>query len=406
MTQRKIVPGGSGDAAGAGAGAGAGAAGGERVGLLLSGAAGRGPYQAGALAELLPTLVADGHRPVVLVGTSSGAITAALCAQFADQAAADAGQSVVDIWVQLGDVFRNPLLSPKPAGPLIARLMGGWFVDPVDALLDTTPLWQRARKVFAAGRVAANIDRGRVRSLAVAATACPIAGSAARTRLFVQGDPPRRAPRGHAVDVVPAVLTVDHLLASAAIPVLFPPVYLKDPPAGRGYHIDGGVRLNAPLDAALALGVDRIVVISGHSVDPPPQPPLEIPGDPPDLAATTAMTLRAVLADALSDDLQALRRKNKKASAPAANPSPYQVVPYLLVAPRDGEIAQLASGAFRPSGPTDPYWAIGHLLDSLGGGSGRDELLSLILFNRQYAQQQVDRGREHAKAALAAGWQT
>ena len=401
MTPRKMVPGGTEDAAGAGV-----AAGGERVGLLLSGAAGRGPYQAGALAELLPTLVADGHRPVVLVGTSSGAITAALCAQFADQPAADAGQSVVDIWVRLGDVFRNPLLSPKPAGPLIARLVGGWFVDPVDALLDTTPLWQRARKAFEADRVGANIDSGRVRSLAVAATACPVGGTAARSRLFVQGEPPRRAPRGHAVDVVPAVLTVDHLLASAAIPVLFPPVYLKDPPAGRGYHIDGGVRLNAPFDAALALGVDRLVVVSGHSVDPSPQHALEIPGDPPDLAATTAMTLRAVLADALSDDLQALRRKNHKASAPADYPSPYQVVPYLLVAPGDGEIAKLAAGAFRPAGPTDPYWAIGRLLDSLGGGSGRDELLSLILFNRQYARQQVDLGREHAKAALAAGWRT
>ncbi|NMI00158.1 patatin-like phospholipase family protein [Pseudonocardia acidicola] len=278
---------------------------GERVGLLLSGAAARGPYQAGALAELLPTLLADGHRPVVLLGTSSGALTAALFAQFAHQPAAQAGQSVVDTWTGFGDVFENPLFPPMPAAPVITRLLGGRlvgrFVRPTDALLDTTPLRKRATREFTPEQVADNIDRGLVRSLAVAATVCPPAGSAARSRLFVQGAQPVRALRGHAVDVVPAALGVDHLLASAAIPAVFPPEYIDDPPASSGYYIDGGVRLNAPFDAALAMGIDRLVVISGHSVNPSPAPPLPGPGTPPDLAATAAIALRAVLADALSE---------------------------------------------------------------------------------------------------------
>ncbi|NMH97999.1 hypothetical protein [Pseudonocardia acidicola] len=79
---------------------------------------------------------------------------------------------------------------------------------------------------------------------------------------------------------------------------------------------------------------------------------------------------------------------------------------YLLVAPKDGQLAKLAARTFRPCGPTDPYWAIGRTLDALGSGIGRDELLSLIYFNRTYAEQQVGLGREDAKAALAAGWQT
>lgn len=69
---------------GAGASETGAAGGGARVGLVLSGGRRAGPYQAGVLAELLPTLEADGHRPVVLLSTSSGAITAGLCAQFAD----------------------------------------------------------------------------------------------------------------------------------------------------------------------------------------------------------------------------------------------------------------------------------------------------------------------------------
>ncbi|HXV92768.1 MAG TPA: patatin-like phospholipase family protein [Pseudonocardia sp.] len=375
---------------------------GERVALLLSGAAARGPYQAGALAELLPALVAEDHRPVVLLGTSSGAVTAALLAQFADQPPADAGQSVVDTWVGFGDVFRNPLTSPKPALPILARLLGGdladRFVPPVQALLDTAPLRERAHTVFDPRRVAANIAAGSVETLAVAATACPSGGSAARSSLFVQGAQPRRAVRGHAVDVVADAVTVDHVLASAAIPILFPPVRIPGRP---GWFIDGGVRLNTPFDAALAMGVDRIVVISGHSVVPPAAPPPQA-DTPPDLAAAAAISLRAVLTDALSDDLESLRRKNRRAAGGAG----YQQVRHLVVAPEDGELARLAAGTFGPCGPSDPYWAIGRLLDSLGSGTGRDELLSLIFFDPAYAQQQVDLGRRHARAALGAGWQT
>jgi hypothetical protein len=158
------------------------------------------------------------------------------------------------------------------------------------------------------------------------------------------------------------------------------------------------VRLNAPLDAALAMGVERLVVISGHSVEPPPVPPMPA-GRPPDLAESAAIAVRAVLADALGDDLQSLRRKNARADR-----SGYQVVPHLVVAPADGELARLAADTFDPAGPADPYWTIGRLLDSLGSESGRDELLSLILFQRDYARRQVECGRRDARAALDGGW--
>lgn len=159
------------------------------------------------------------------------------------------------------------------------------------------------------------------------------------------------------VDVVPAALTVAHLLASAAIPALFPPVHVAEPPAYAGYYEDGGVRLNAPLDAALAMGIGRLVVVSAHSLVPPPVPPAG-PGLPPDLAASAAMAVRAVLADALGDVLASLRRKNSRGQHP--------VIEHLLVAPRDGELAAIAAESFDPSGPGDPNWTIGRLLDAMG----------------------------------------
>ena len=225
-------------------------------------------------------------------------------------------------------------------------------------------------------------------------TVCPPAGSAARTRLFVQGALPQRELHDY-VDVVPTDLSVDHLLASAAIPMMFPPVHVAQPADVAGYYVDGGVRLNAPFDAAVAMGVERLVVVSGHSVDPPPTPPVTA-GNPPDVAAGAAISVRAVLADALSDDLRSLRRKN-------ARPR-YRKVHHLVVAPQDGELARLAAAAFHPSGPADPYWTIGRLLDSLGDGVGRDELLSMILFQREYAAALVECGRRDARAALAEGW--
>lgn len=367
----------------------------ERVGLVLSGAAARGPYQAGALAVLLPALAAHGQRPVVLLGTSSGGITAALVAQCADLPADEAGRAVEEIWIGFGDVFRNPLCTPGPAAAVLARLAGLGVVGAPDALLDVTPLRERAAALFRPDRIAANLAGGRIESLAVAATVCPPARSAARSRLFVQGRSPAPA---RAVDVVPVDVALDHLLASAAIPGMFPPVLIDEPPVGAGWYVDGGVRLNAPLRPAVDLGVDRLVVISGHSLDPPPVPPLAGPYRPPDIASTAAMAVRAILADALGDDVDTLHRKNHRAG--------HRVVPHLVVAPADGDLAALAAETFAPAGPWDPYWVIGRLLDSLGEGGGRDELLSLVLFRQAYAEGLADQGRRDATATLATGWRT
>ncbi|MGD9527230.1 patatin-like phospholipase family protein [Pseudonocardia sp.] len=375
----------------------------ERVGLVLAGAAARGPYQAGALSVLVPALRAAGHEPVVILGTSSGAINAALLAQFADTGD-EAGAHVADVWARFGPVFTNPLYTASTLRLLGRTLVAGTpaeeLVGPAAALLDTAPLHRRAAELFDGGRVAGNVAAGRPRTLAVAATTCPTGGAAARSRLFVHGEPLPAELTDPAVDVVPvATMSIEYLLASAAIPVLFPPEYVSEPADVRGWYVDGGVRLNAPLGAALAAGVTRVVVVSGHSAAVPPRPEPVDPGTRPDMAASTAVSLRAVLADALTDDLQALGRRNREAERG------YRTVPYLLVAPEDGVLARIAAEVFRPSIlPPDAFWAIGRILDVLGDGPGRDELLSLVLFDPEYAEQQLTLGRVHAQQALAAGW--
>jgi hypothetical protein len=87
-----------------------------------------------------------------------------------------------------------------------------------------------------------------------------------------------------------------------------------------------------------------------------------------------------------------MRRTNKRAS------TAHRVVPHLLTAPPDGELAGLAAKSFAPTSPADPYWPVGRLLDALGATPGRDELISLIFFQREYAKLLVEAGRRDARA--------
>jgi NTE family protein len=374
------------------------------LGLVVSGAAARGPYEAGAVAEVLRALPAE--QPLVLLGTSSGAITVGLLAQYAREGLL-AGERVVEVWQGAHEVYTNPSLTLPVTGVRLAARFAGWPRGEVSSILDVAPLRRLAHDEFHPDAVADAVDGDtRVRSVGVAATVCPPDGTAARTRLFVDGLQPC-GDSGYATDVVPTRLRAEHLLASAAIPGLFEPVEITQPPDHRGWYVDGGVRLNAPLEAALAFGVSELIVVSGHSVRP-----AAVPGHlarrPPDLDAAAAVAIRAVLTDALGDDIQALARHNRTARRLMSQFSlsegdlPQRPVPFRVIAPGDGDLAKLAAGAYtaRTRGPWDPAWGIERLLAAGGSGVGHDELLSMVFFDPEYARSQVERGRADAVAAM------
>lgn len=369
------------------------------LGLVVSGAAARGPYEAGAVAEILRHLPAD--RPLVLLGTSSGAITVALLAQYADDGTR-AGERVAEVWARVHDVYTNPVRTLPALGASLAARAAGLGGGRVSSVLDVAPLRAVAGREFDAELTARIVGGPRVRSLAVAATVVPDRGAAARTRLFVAGAPPEPGTQ-HATDVVATRVEVEHLLASAAIPVLFPPVWV-DTPGVSGWYVDGGVRLNAPLQEALRFGVSELVVVSGHALTPAPVP-AQIATPVPDLDLAAAVSVRAVLTDALGDDIEALRRRHALVRDLAPDPLPDHLrpVPFRVVAPPDGELAALAGAAYRSRrrGPWDAAWGIDRLLAAGGDGPGRDELLSLVLFDPDYAAAQIERGRAHARAVMA-----
>lgn len=406
----------------------------ERVAVVLSGAAARGAFQAGALATLMPALAAEGLSPTIWLGTSAGSINAALWGSYVDDGVAQAAEQVNRTWARMGrgNVMTHPatslVLRDAPAFVLSSLGLGAGLTS----LLDTAPLAATAADVLDTDRLAANVDSGVVDAVGVVATRIPppaadpqAEGPAhARTVVFIDSATLDVAPVNdpdRAVDAAPGRVQADHVLASCAIPLGFPPQWVDQPVDHRGWYVDGGVRLNTPLRPAVALGADRIVVVSAMSTEYGQALHPSRPGEPiPDMAATGAQVMHSVLADRMTEDIRTLRSRNSAAeqSQAAGTPllrssgQPVRTIPLLTVSPAPGQLGVLASdildekvrGSVLGRLRSSDHYALDRALRGIGDGAGRRELLSYLFFDSDYFRAQVELGRQAAAAALATGW--
>lgn len=374
------------------------------VGLVMAGAAARGAYEAGALAELLPALEARGERPTVLVGTSAGALNAAFLAGRAHLPADAATKALVEMWMQVerGDVFAY---SPLGLAGLVSQELG--LSKKPRGLVDTSAL--RATLDDAMGdwsQIGRNVAEGHLDALAIVTTAA----STGHTVVFVEGGKGRRskkalpapddkkgieyvAPRGG--------MAVEHVMASAAIPVMFPPIDI-----GGEWFVDGGLRLNTPIKPAISLGVDRVAVVATD----PARHRLPEKGEPvvvPDLDDFMLHFLQAALGDPLIEDMWRLAGINTLLDRGARRKRP---IGYLFVGPaRRGELGQAAAevvAGMRPGEFRALSWLLGRQ------GNQHEELLSYLLFDPAFFEAAIELGRNDAKRELAAlnrmetGWRT
>lgn len=385
-----------------------------RVGLLLTGGGARGAFQAGAVAELLPALAAAGTRPTVLVGTSVGALNAVALAATAHLDAATQGAALVEQW---GSVTKARVLQPLWRQlPMVAlryggetlglprlRLRGLMGVAPLRATVHTLVDWDQMHRNVAAGVVDA-----------VAVTAASVATG--RTMAFVErGAPPPAATAS--TTYVASRLDVEHVMGSAAIPMLFPPAWIDDPTDAAGWYVDGSTRLHTPLKPALDLGVDRLVVVGASSLDDGRARRRDERAV--DLGDTAVTLLHAMLDDSLRRDVRRLGEVNAhlvgdgpdhvavRRQRTAQGRPPYRTVPYVAVAPDDpDEIGDVALDVFRRRyrgwrGVRDPDVEAIHRL--LGGNSPlQGELLSFVLFDQEFHRELIALGRAAAKRWLAA----
>lgn len=388
------------------------------VAIVVAGAGARGGYEAGVLSVLLERFEAAGVVPRVFVGTSAGAINATLFAAAAHLPAAERSELVLDVWrnIEAADVFRAPLLTgPGTLGRWLGQLIGLPGIR-LTSLLDTAPLRRTAEKATDWSRLRDNIDSA-LTSLAVVTTS----GSDNRTVVFVDrsgSDPLPPSDDDRPIDYAPARVGPEHVLASAAIPAVFPPVRVPADPATPGrWYIDGGVRLNTPLKPALALGADAVVIVATHpTVDRAPDKGHADPGEPPDVDDTLVRVMDAALVDRMIEDVRTLGKVNALVAATGGTRTSddagnvRSVVPYLAIGPADrGTLGLLAAEIFgRRRGAVgatlrfarDPNMRLlGRLLT--GDGSRRGDLLSYLFFDPEFMAASIELGRSDAEAAFA-----
>lgn len=383
---------------------------------MLAGGGARGAYELGALSVLLPLLEQRGESPRVFVGTSVGAINAASLAATSHLPAREAISGELARW---HEVDRGAVIAPiLPRLPLTALRFAGELLSlpgvRVSSLLDPSPLGRNLHRWIDWSQLHQNLAGPADRRLAVVATAA----RTGRAVTFVEGRNGGKLPSSHVVDYVAARIEREHVRASAAIPILFPAVRVEHPPEARGWYIDGATRLNTPIKPALDLGAQRLIVIGTGSIIPPPKDPGRHEAPAPDLGGSALHLLQGALADPLVEDLRKLAEINtfyaNTADSPAAarhrrahGKPPYRRVPYMFIAPRTpAAIATLATEVFHSrygglKALRSPDLAV--LSHLLGGQSHtHGELLSYLLFDREFIAALIEMGAQDAEAWLNA----
>ena len=281
------------------------------LGLVVTGGGARGAYQAGVLKRIgeIKRVQTHGNPFPIIGGASAGAINGSALAVGSDDFAL-ATQVIARLWSELkpSDVFRCDLLSQtRTSLAWILDLSFGGIVGGGNArsLLDATPLRRYLNKHLDCDRIQDNIKRGHVYALAISATNY----NSGKSYLFIQGR------KGHPMwnrsrrVTLATKITVDHVCASAAIPLVFQPVRLKIP-RGTAFFGDGCVRLQQPLSPVIRLGADRVFAIGvrcenlEHQVE-------TANGKDPSLAQVMGLIFNVMFLDHLATDIEHLERLNE-----------------------------------------------------------------------------------------------
>jgi NTE family protein len=404
----------------------------RRIGLVLSGGGARGAYEAGVMSVLGPALAARGERPSIYIGTSVGAVNAAYMTASEHLPADEAGEGGLQRWreVSKSTIIRPILLRQAPLTAL--RYAGEILGVPgmrLPSLLDPRPFERNLDRWIDWDAVHRNVDDDVVEIVGTVATAA----RSGRTVVFVEGHAERIKHRSHAIDYVTTRLDDQHVRASAAIPILFPPVRVEHPSEARGWYFDGGTRLNTPIKPALDLGAERLIVIATDSVTEPSKRPGRHDSEPPDFGDGALHVLEGMLVDPVVEDMRILGNINMFFADGAEGPGerrqaagrragdqpteryraargkpPYRVIPYIFIAPeKRGAIGRVATEVFRDryggvKGLRSPDFP---LLNRLLGGESptHGELLSYLFFDREFIEELIRMGQRDARRWLRSG---
>jgi NTE family protein len=332
------------------------------------------------------------HRPdlrfPILSGVSAGAINTAFLAAHPGSLG-NAVDGLRGEWLRLDSerVYHVPTFRmARWVVRIVAQLALGRLkgFSSVRGVLDMRPLSRFLGDMIDFNGIAANIDAGRLAAVALTATSY----NTGQAVTFVQGRPGIEMWERSLRMAVPSQITLSHVMASSAIPLIFPAVKLDG-----AFYGDGSVRQGAPLSPAIHLGARRLLAISSRSVRRPSFEPGA--GEYPTTAQVMALLFNAIFVDSLDADAERLERVNALVDAliPGADaPGGAQRIRLLMLRPSQ-DVGDLTAG-LQPKLPA----AFKRVVESMGAkGRGAQEFLSYLLFDPEYTGLVMELGYDDAR---------
>ena len=361
--------------------------------LVLPGGGARGAYQVGVLKAIASLTPKGSANPFPIIsGTSAGAVNASVIAANA-QSFDKAINKLDDVWgnFKSNQVYKTDNLTMLKSSLhwLISIVLGGYPFGAPKSLLDNTPLQKLLESHIDFTNIQKNIDEDLIRAIGITAAGYTSQCSTSFFQTSMKIDKWSRARRRG----VRCNVTIDHLMGSLAIPMIFPQININGE-----YFGDGAMRQSTPLSPAIHLGADRILVIGVRnqkieSINKNPQ------SDYPSFAHISGYVLDTLFMDGLYSDLERLISINKlidsrgDISSEDSNPK-MRAIDTMIINPTKS-LTDIAHEC-RLSMPR----SIRIILRGISGkdNSSASRLLSFLLFEAQYTKKLIDLGCKDAMA--------